>query len=139
MTRTYFQKTAIATVIATGVRSFRKSSIFWGSFVAFLLSVENQLDAPVDGRMRRTVRKFAMVLFASVFLFRTSFKFPLPDVLWKPMRIIFGLVLLPIVYGVAQAYFGLPPVFQILPLGFASLLVCTEISPNFDSARPCES
>jgi cytochrome c oxidase assembly protein subunit 15 len=79
------------------------------------------------------------VLLGSGFLLRTSFKVGLPSVLRRPVRIIFVLVMLQIIYGVALAYFGLPPVFQILHLGFASLMVCAEIFLVLASARPCES
>jgi cytochrome c oxidase assembly protein subunit 15 len=44
----------------------------------------------------------------------------------KTSGIIFLLIVLQIIYGITLAYFGLPPVFQILHLGFASVLICAE-------------
>jgi cytochrome c oxidase assembly protein subunit 15 len=36
------------------------------------------------------------------------------------------LVLCQVAFGVGLAYFGMPPVFQVLHLGFSSLLICTQ-------------
>ena len=44
----------------------------------------------------------------------------------KTSAVILVLIVLQIVYGVALAYFGLPPAFQILHLGFASVMICAE-------------
>ena len=66
------------------------------------------------------------VLGDAAFLFWKSLRIALPDPVRRSVRLVFVLVVLQIVYGIALAYFGLPRVFQVLHLGFASVLICVE-------------
>ena len=67
-----------------------------------------------------------LVLICAGFLFWKSLRVALPQAVNRTTRIIFVLVVLQIVYGIALAYFGLPRVFQVLHLGFASVLICVQ-------------
>lgn len=66
------------------------------------------------------------VLICGGFLFWKLFLKSAMNPLKKISGVIFLLIVLQIIYGVALAYFGLPPVFQILHLGFASVMICAE-------------